>query len=162
MKSVQIWQKPEGDHWTKGECQCSDNGQKQQQQEKQDVEKQDVEPRGGSASAGHVDTSYPPAPPDANSTLQFMMAATLINSLVLLAAMAVWGTAVCGRRCSTCAGAGAAGARARAGVGRGNLGGRAGYRLAGSTDPMGEARGEVEVGSSGADSIRRHAPVGGR
>lgn len=159
MKSVHIWQKPEGDHWTKGECQCSDNGQKQQQQQ----EKQDVEPWGDSASAGHVDTSYPTAPPDANSTLRFMMAATLINSLVLLAAMAVWGTAVCGWRCSACAGAGGTGgAGARAGVGRGKLGGRVGYRLAGSTDPMGEGRGEVEVGSSGADSIRRHGPLGGR
>lgn len=150
MKSVRIWQKPEGDHWTKGECQCPNNSG--QSQEKRDVEPID---RDDSVSAGNVASSYPMAPADAESTLRFMMAATVINSLVLLAAMAVWGTSLCRGRCSACAAAGSGS--------HGKVGSGAGYRLAGSADPTGEGRGEVEVmGSSRLDSVRRHVTLGER
>lgn len=40
------------------------------------------------------------APPVAESTFRFMMALTVVNSLVLLLAMAARGSSVCGRRCS--------------------------------------------------------------
>lgn len=126
VKSVRIWQKPGGEHYKKDDCDCAAG--RQEVTDTGGTGSQDDEPS-SSGKGASVDASMQP-PADAEGTFRFMMMLTVFNTLMLLAAMASWGSSAFRRQCASWGGA------------RKKRQREAGYRLAESTMPGSE---EVEM-----------------